>query len=142
VLRNPSLSQVPNVGCNFKNNIVKMDIKRFLIAIFLLTNIVSCKLTSDIQTLEAKIYSDTTLILKKNPNQGNIWGIDIKFSGDIQDSVVVTQVNGNIAYIHNLHGRVDTTYHSDWYSDSCLITFKFIASPINNLQIEYEFLDL
>jgi hypothetical protein len=122
---------------------IYMDITRFLIAIFFFTNLVSCKLSNDTQTLKTNIYSDTTLILKKKQSQGSIWGIDIKISGNIHDSVIIIHPNGkNVASRYNLFVRVDTTFHSDWYSDSCLIKFKKIETPIKNLQIEYKFIDL
>jgi hypothetical protein len=120
-----------------------MALRRFLIAVFLLTNLVSCKLACDKQKLKSDIYSDTTLILRKKTRQGNIWGIDINISGNIHDSVIVIQSNGkNVSYNRILFGLVDRTYHSDWYSDSCLIIFKKIQTPIKDLTIRYKFLDL
>lgn len=97
---------------------------------------------SDRQELRTNIQSDTTLILKKNEKQGNIWGIDIKIVGDCKDTITLIHTNGdNVAYHHKLVGGIDNTYRTDWYSDSCLIRFENIKEPINDLQIDYEFFD-
>lgn len=115
---------------------------RIIIVSIYFVSLISCNLTNDKQTLTTNISSDTTLILKKNMNQGNIWGIDLKIIGNLHDTITLIHTNGdNVAYRHKLIGGIDTIYHSDWYSDSCLIKFENVKEPIKDLQIDYEFFD-
>ncbi|NOU62331.1 hypothetical protein [Marinifilum caeruleilacunae] len=115
---------------------------RIIIASIFLLVFTSCNMTSDTQNLRADIQADTILILKKISKQGNIWGIDIKINGDFDDTITLIHTNGkNVAYHYKLIGGIDTTYHTDWYSDSCLVKFENIKEPIKDLQIEYEFFD-
>ncbi len=112
-----------------------------IVSVFFLT-FISCNMTNDRQKLRANIQADTTLVLKKTANQGNVWGIDLKIIGDFNDTITLIHTNGdNVAYLHKLIGGIDTTYHTDWYSDSCLIRFENIKEPIKDLQINYEFFD-
>lgn len=115
---------------------------RIIIVSIFLVSLISCKLTSDKQTLKTSFSTDTTLILTKNMNQGNVWGIDLKIIGNLNDTITLIHTNGdNIAYKYKLIGGIDTTYHTDWYSDSCMIKFENVKEPIKNLQIDYEFFD-
>lgn len=115
---------------------------RIIIASIFLLAFISCNMTNDSQYLRTNIVSDTTLILKKTTKQGNIWGIDIKLNGDFNDTVTLIHTNGeNVAYRHKLIGGIDTLYHTDWYSDSCLVKFENINEPIKDLRIDYEFFD-
>lgn len=105
----------------------------------------SCKMNSYEQKLIIDIQSDTTLIIKKIEKQGDVWGLNLKIVGDFKDTVTLIHTNGdNIAYHHKLISGIDSIYqyHSDWYSDSCLIRFENIKKPIMNLRIDYEFLSL
>lgn len=103
---------------------------------------ISCTMKSDKQELRTNIQSDTMLILKKAKKQGNVWGIDLKIVGYFKDTIALIHTNGdNVAYHYKLFGGIDTTYHTDWYSDSCLIRFENIKEPIKDLKINYEFFD-
>ncbi len=102
----------------------------------------SCKIDSDKQLLKVNIQSDTTLILKKVEGQGNVWGINMKIVGEFKDTVELIHTDGdNIVCWRKMIGGVDSIYHADWYSDSCVIRFKDIKEPIVELYIYYEFLD-
>lgn len=116
---------------------------RIIIVVLLILTQFSCKNLSDRQTINIKLKNDTTLILKKKIEQGNIWGIDLKISGNYKDTITLIHPNGNSRSNSNiLFGGVDSKYKADWYSDSCIIKFKKVKNATVDIQIDYKFLDL
>lgn len=114
--------------------------KKVIILFGVLILLLSC---SNKQTFNANNVSDTTFVLKKKPTQGNVWNLHLIINGDFHDTISLIHPNGNnLRKEYILIGGVDTTYDSDWYSDSCLIKIGKLNKPIKNLQIDYQFYDL
>jgi hypothetical protein len=119
-----------------------MKKNRTILIVLFITVLVACNSVSDKQSIKINVQKDTTLILEKTLQQGNIWGIDLEIHGNFVDTVVLIHTNGNnVSYKYQLIGGVDSIYRTDWYSDSCLIKFENVKKPIMDLEIEYEFFD-
>jgi len=105
-------------------------------------SLTSCHRSDNQQTKLLDLSSDTSLVIRKNEQQGSIWGIDLKITTACDDTITVVQTNfDNVAYTHKLAGGNDLNYSTDWYSDSCLIIFEGVQATITGLEIEYEFFD-
>ena len=112
----------------------------FFISICIL---ISCQNSSDKQVLKFDLTKDTSLILRKNIDQKNIWGFNLQINGFFKDTVDLIITNqSNVNYYRKLISKTDTIYHGDWYADSIMIKFRNVKETIKDLKIRYEFYNL
>ena len=113
--------------------------KKVIIIFGFLIFLFSC---SNKQTFRASNVNDTTFVLKKESGQGHIWNLHLAVKGDFLDTIsLIAPENNNRQHKYIVIGGADTTYDSDWYSDSCIIKIENLNKPIKNLQIDYQFFD-
>ncbi len=113
--------------------------KKVIIIFGFLIFLFSC---SNKQTFRANNVNDTTFVLKKKSGQGHIWNLHLAIKGDIHDTIsLIAPGNTNPQNKYRLIGGTNTTYDSDWYSDSCIIKIENLNKPIKKLQIDYQFFD-
>lgn len=84
--------------------------------------------------------------LYKKEDQGNVYGLEIEFSGSVNDNFEVTFIDTD-GPKHNASikgDNVDYIYKADWYSDSVqvVVTAKEKSNITGTLNLEYRFLSL
>ncbi len=103
---------------------------------------VSCTIRDHKQSARYAITADTSIIMVKNDNQEYIWGLDLQILGEFLDSAEFKICYGQtVYYTVPLLGKVDTLYHTDWYSDSCWLVIKKGRNSKLELTLNYKFLD-
>ena len=96
------------------------------------------------QHIEIKnIKTKKTIILNKKSSKGNIYGIRIKISGQIEGESKISLILNNKEYKTNkLKGNFSFNWDCDWYSDSAKIIYEPINAKDGKVLIEYEFKDM
>lgn len=96
------------------------------------------------QNIEIKnIRTKETVILNKKSSKGNIHGIRIKITGQIEGESKISLILKNKEYKTNkLKDNFSFNWGGDWYSDSAQIIYEPVNAKNGKVLIEYEFKDI
>ncbi|WP_201353068.1 hypothetical protein [Hydrogenimonas urashimensis] len=96
------------------------------------------------QNIEIKnIKTKETVILNKKSSKGNIYGIRIKISGQIEGESKISLIQNNKEYKTNkLKDNFSFIWNCDWYSDSAKIIYEPVNAKNGKVFIEYKFKDM
>lgn len=86
------------------------------------------------RTSEVKVNlaMDSLLVIRKNPDQGSVFGIELEIEGSATENFEV-KIKENQQALHSAlikRGEVSFFYKNDWYSDS--VTLLFIRNKKNS----------
>ncbi len=104
-----------------------------------LSSMVSCQKES-YKVKNIKVNSDTTIVLGKEYLQGNIYHLDLEFSGNLPDTIVLLHPNSNEKFYSTVLSEKTKNYSGDWYSDSCIVSIKNVHE-LREIKIKYKFYD-
>ncbi len=118
-------------------------LKKLLVIIALPLLLTACG-KSFSQNIEIKnIKIKKTLILNRSFSKGNVYGIKIKISGQIEGESKISLILNNKEYKTNrLKNNFSFNWDCDWYLDSAKIIYEPINAKNGKVLIEYEFKEM
>jgi hypothetical protein len=81
-----------------------------------------------------------TLVLGKETGNGNVYGITIRGSGEIDGEAIVSLLlNGEPYKVEKLRGKVNFEWGGDWYSETAKIRYEPANVRTGKLVLHYRF---
>jgi hypothetical protein len=91
----------------------------------------------------ADVQTPQVIVLKKEPNAGNIHGIGIRGRRNLDGEAHVSlMLNGNPYKTERLNAKVSFSWIGDWYSETADIRYEPINVKSGELIVEYQFSSL
>lgn len=89
------------------------------------------------------LSKEQKVMLIKRPEQTSIYGIEIEISPNKETnySVVISEIN-DVKYEISVKKGREFTYKTDWYSDTCFLSFRPHEISSDTLKVNYRFLGL
>jgi hypothetical protein len=88
----------------------------------------------------ADVKKEEIVVLRKEPNQGNVYGISIRGSGNIDgEARIAWMLDGKPYKTKPLKKKVKFSWGGDWYSDTAEIHYEPVRVSRGELIIEYQF---
>ena len=116
--------------------------KNAILLILTLLTLISCRETNYYNTVKINIQSDTIITLENLNSKGDVFKLEFKIKGKLNEGVLMTKIIENsFDYKYELNGEVDSVFCGDWYSNTCRLKFENIETPVN-LKIDYSFYEL
>jgi hypothetical protein len=90
----------------------------------------------------ADVSRPETLILRKQPGQGQIQALRISGEGSIRGTARIELIlNGKPSEVEALSGPVRFSWGSDWYADQAEVRYTPMAVTGGRLRLRYRFSD-
>ena len=96
---------------------------------------------NDSQVIEIQNINQKEIILKKKPEQRNIFGIEIEIAPNTRSNYTVTISNNKgVLYETKVKQGKEYIYKSDWYDSICSLSYTPDIQSKDLIKIEYRFL--
>lgn len=95
--------------------------------------------------ISIELNSSAGIVLKKEKNQGDVFSIELEFSGKSSANLqlmIGESATKLLQVVQLKKGQIAFDYTNDWHSDSCYIEVISDASPGEKLDLSYRFLTL
>lgn len=112
---------------------------RICLLLSLLVALYSCA-KYDHRVSIADVKKEQVVVLRKEPSQGNVYGISIRGNGNIDgEARIVWMLDGKPYKTEPVKKKVNFSWGGDWYSDTAEIHYEPVRVSRGELIIEYQF---
>jgi hypothetical protein len=95
------------------------------------------------ETTTVSLSADQHVVLVKNPEQENVFSVELEISGKSKDilEILISNPSKTSAYSARIKGGdVDFTYVTNWFEDTCLLDIHPVQSSSDKIIIESRFI--
>ncbi len=131
---------------NYTKTTIILSIAIIILGIYMYKQYVSpLYINNEQQSIQIDLAKESSVTLKKNKNQDEIFAIEIEILGKSSSNLNILSkdsVGKIFKEIKLKKGNIDFIYQNEWYSNTCILEFSSEQVMKGKLKINYRFLEL